>query len=92
MKTYSKDLREYATELIERYPSLFSTNVAKNMKLLAPLLKTKAGQKQAKEKERDILAAVLAQILTGHSTTQSMKIAPSQRKKRKRAKNASRRK
>lgn len=65
MKTYHSDITEKAKQLIEAYPDLFDTSISENMKRLAPILKTKAGSKQAMEKRRDVLAVTIAQILSG---------------------------
>lgn len=82
MNTYPRDITTQATQLIERYPDLFSASVAKNTKLLAPMLKTRSGAKQALEKERDVLAAAIAQIISGQKT----EIRAGQKKLRRKAK------
>lgn len=86
MKTYRRDLRAYAVELIEKYPTVFSTDVAENMRVLEPMFNSV--DKQADEKLVDSLATLIANMLESARTRRSLRAKPAHRKKRKKAKKA----
>lgn len=89
MKLYPQDVQKYASELIEKYPGTFSTNVATNLARLENLLAIKVDTKQEQEKMILALASTIAAImrnqLLGVKTRPVRGTRTKQRKKSKKA-------